>query len=265
MKTNRAGFTLVEMAIVLVIVGFLLGGGLTILSTQQEVRRVQETTDMLNEARDAVVGFAIARGRLPCPASATSAGVESFCTSQTGACGAATTVLPAHGRCSNPYNGFLPAVTLGISPVDNGGYAVDGWGIPQNRIRYAVTNFYDAAHSIYSFTATDGMKTTGMSTLASGTYLYVCGSATGITATTCGAAVGNTQTANVPVVLYSLGKNAATGGTGADESANLNANSVFVSHPPVGIGGANGEFDDLVIWLSPNILFNRLVTAGVLP
>ena len=36
--------------------------------------------------------------------------------------------------------GFLPAVTLGFSPVDSNGYAVDSWGSTQNRIRYAVSN-----------------------------------------------------------------------------------------------------------------------------
>jgi len=268
-KMDRSGFTLVEMAIVLVIVGLLLSGGMTILATQQEVRRVQETTDMLNEARDAVIGFAIANGRLPCPASTTSAGVESFCTNNTPvACGAATTIPQPHGRCTNFYNGFLPAVTLGISSVDSGGYAVDGWGTTQNRIRYSVTNYKDPVNLIFSFTATTGMRTTTMSTLSTlppSSYLNVCNSATGISATTCGAALGNTLTSNAPVVVYSLGKNAATGGTGLDEAANLNADSVFISHSPVGAGGTNGEFDDLLVWLSPSILFNRLVAAGVLP
>jgi prepilin-type N-terminal cleavage/methylation domain-containing protein len=42
-KMNRAGFTLVEMAIVLVIVGLLLGGLLMPLSAQIEQRRIGET------------------------------------------------------------------------------------------------------------------------------------------------------------------------------------------------------------------------------
>jgi len=30
-------------------------------------------------------------------------------------------------------------------------------------------------------------------------------------------------------------------------------------------GAATSEFDDIVTWLSPNILFNRMVVAGKLP
>jgi hypothetical protein len=34
---------------------------------------------------------------------------------------------------------------------------------------------------------------------------------------------------------------------------------VFVSHNPT------PTFDDLVIWISPNVLINRMVSAGKLP
>jgi hypothetical protein len=37
------------------------------------------------------------------------------------------------------------------------------------------------------------------------------------------------------------------------------ANTNFISKTPT------ATFDDLVAWLSPNILFNRMVTAGKLP
>jgi hypothetical protein len=68
----------------------------------------------------------------------------------------------------------------------------------------------------------------------------------------------------VPAVIYSTGKNGASGGTSADEAENPNPNSadnnrVFVSHD------FTPTFDDMVIWISPNILFNRMVAAGKLP
>ena len=40
---------------------------------------------------------------------------------------------------------------------------------------------------------------------------------------------------------------------------------VFVSHTPTPSNAANGEFDDIVVWISPNILFSRMVAAGQLP
>jgi type II secretory pathway pseudopilin PulG len=235
------------MAIVLVIVGLLLGGLLMPLSTQVEQRRIGETQKALDEIKEALIGYAVAHDRLPCPASATSNGIES---------------PVGGGVCTNPFNGFLPAATLGLPQIDSQGYAVDAWGLPQNRIRYAVSTANTSA-----FTTLNGMKTTTMGTLAPD--LSVCASATGITATACGTA-SLTLTNNAVAVIYSLGKNAPTGGTGTDEAANPNPNSanndqVFVSHPPAPTGAANGEFDDIVTWLSPNILFNRMVAAGRLP
>lgn len=249
MNMNRSGFTLVEVAIVLVIVGLLLNGGMMILSTQQEMRRLEETKTMLSEAREALTGYAIVNGRLPCPASAASSGLES---------------PVGGGGCTNPFNGFLPAVTLGLSGVDANGYLTDAWRLDQNRIRYAVTTA-----NANSVTTSNGIKSAKMSVLAPD--LRVCASSTGITATLCAdPETSNVLSNNAVAVIYSLGKNAPAGGTGADESANPNANSgnndsVFVSHTPVGVGGTGGEFDDLVIWLSPNILFNRMVAAGMLP
>ena len=145
---SQNGFTLVEMAIVLALIGLILGTGLTLLSAQQEQRHVEETKDRLDEAREALIGFAIARGRLPCPASSTSNGVED---------------LPATGPLAlfapTPGNGFLPAVTLGLSNVDDHGYLQDAWRIVPNRIRYVVTTANTGVNT-NAATSTDGIKTT---------------------------------------------------------------------------------------------------------
>jgi hypothetical protein len=75
-------------------------------------------------------------------------------------------------------------------------------------------------------------------------------------------------------VIYSLGPNWVTCPTstgidmtkcGADEAANLNGDQVFVSRVRTSLGAAGGEFDDIVTWLSENVLYNRMVAAGQLP
>lgn len=238
---DAPGFSLVELAVVLVIIGFLLGGLLLPLSAQMNQGRVSETQKALDEVNQALIGFAIANGRLPCPASPASNGVEAPL---------------GGGVCTNPYDGFVPAVTLGLTRIDGQGYMIDAWGTQQNRIRYAVSTANGSA-----FTTADGMRTTGMAALTPD--LRVCTTATGITATTCGAASALTTTA--PAVVLSLGRNAATGGVGVDEAANLNGDQVFISHTQSEPGAPNGEFDDLLIWVSPSILFNRMVAAGRLP
>jgi prepilin-type N-terminal cleavage/methylation domain-containing protein len=263
MKVNN-GFTLVEMAIVMLIITLLMAGLVPTISSQIEQRQRNETRKQLDEIRDALLGFVVANGRLPCPASITSNGKESFCTSDYPAgCGAELfypnpLAPPVHGRCASPYDGFVPAATLGISPTDNQGYALDGWS---NRTRYAIT--IDHGNS---FTRNNGIQTTGMGTLTPD--LHVCASATYIPAfpaTNCGVAPAVSLTTNAVAVIYSIGRNEVPAVINIDEVANRNGDQVFVSHTPSTAAAPNGEFDDIVTWISPNILYNRMVTAGKLP
>jgi prepilin-type N-terminal cleavage/methylation domain-containing protein len=240
--TFSRGFTLTEMAVVLVIVSLLIGGMILPMSAQQDIRYVSETEATLKNIHEALLGFAAANGRLPCPVAPTGNGTESFVTG-----GSATT-----GDCSNYFDGFLPAVTLGIQPTDTSGFAIDAWG---NRIRYAVSN-KDIATITKAVTRTDGIRSATMNSVAGTGMLSVCTTATGITTSDCGSAIS--LVANTPALIFSTGKNGAA--AGADEQANSTTlDAVFVSHT------ANGDFDDLVVWVSPHVLFNRMISAGRLP
>ncbi len=251
-RTTHEGFTLIELAIVLLGVALLAGGLLMPLSTQYEQRKVAETRQLLEQARQALIGFAAANGRLPCPASDTSNGQESF----------AAGGDASNGNCSNYYDGFLPAAALGLSPTDQNGFALDAWAQPQNRLRYAV--FSGTINSVSApFTRSNGMRNATMSEISSATLLSVCATATGITGSGCGSATA--LSSRTPAVIFSLGKNAASGGAAADEAANLNNNRVFVFHDPTPADAANGEFDDVATWLSLHVLFNLMIAAGQLP
>lgn len=240
------------------IITLVLGALLVPLTTQIAQRRISDTQKTLDDLKEALLGFAVSNTRLPCPASATSNGVESFCTSATpNPCGAELLTYQAHGRCFAQYNGFVPGATLGLAATDAQGYAIDAWG---TRIRYAVTAIASANVSI--FTSVNGMRSTTLTALAPD--LFVCASSSVVTAINCGTAPKLTDTA--PAVLFSLGLNANTGGgTGADEAANLNNDQVFVSRVRSDPGSTGGEFDDIVTWLSANVLYNRMVAAGQLP
>ena len=239
------GFTLIEMAVVLMIVGLLLGGILATISGQVQQQRVSETLKQLNDIQQALIGYAVNNGRFPCPAAPNATGVES---------------PVGGGSCSNFNNGFLPAATLGVSPTDNQGYAVDAWG---NRIRYAVSSWSSGSPSFsYVFTTGAGMSTVGISNLYPN--LYVCSTASGISGSAC--ASGTSLTSNgVPAVVFSTGKNGGAGSAGSDEAANLDNNRTFVSHLPAPSSATNGEYDDLVVWISTYNLLNRMVAAGKLP
>ena len=229
------------------IVALLLGSIVAPLSTQIQERRFSETKRILDEAREALIGFAIANARLPCPASGTSTGVESI----------------SGGACTNPYNGFLPAITLGILPTDERGFAVDPWG---NRIRYAVT-----ASDANAFITTNGISNRFLVTTPNPD-LHVCSTGQGPSSgPVCPIGPPDTTLTNsAPAVIYSIGANGLSGGTGPDEAENPNPNSsnndrLFVSRPPRSEGTAAGAFDDIVVWLSPHVLYSRMVAAGKLP
>lgn len=251
-KSDR-GFSLIEMAIVLFIVALLLGGLLPTVGSQIEQQRTNETRKQLIEIQQALIGYAITYGRLPCPASNTSNGMED--------------PIPVTGTCTNPYNGFVPAATLGFTTgVDSQGrkgFAVDAWS---NRIRYAVTESNGKA-----FTTSNGMSAIGISALTPD--LQVCSTATGVTGPPpiCASGPPSTSlTPGVPVIIYSTGKNGGIGGAGVDEAQNPNPNStnndrLFISHFATSSSSANGEFDDIIEWISPSILINRMVSAGKLP
>jgi len=240
---------------VLVIVGLLLAGLLLPLGAQIEQQNMNETQRRLEMAREAIIGFAIANRRLPCPATATGLGVEAI----------ATAFAPGGGTCSLPWTGYVPAVTLGLLPVDSNKLYVDAWGNP---IRYAVTNFNIAftvsgAAGTMPFTSTDGIRAvyTALSLTSLDPDLRVCETATGIAGGLCG--TGQALINNAVAVVFSTGKNSPTGGTGSDEAANLNADRVFVSHSPTPTAG--NEFDDVLLWLSPYLLYSRMITGGALP
>ena len=253
-----AGFTLVEMAIVLVILGFVLGALLLPLQAQRQQIAQSQTENTLENARQALLGFAQSRGRLPCPATVASNGAE----------------LPLGGGACTQQVGFLPAATLGVEPTDAQGFALDAWN---NRIRYAVTQSsvagtpatWDFTSNIADNLATplvneaDGMNAVGIANLTPD--LRVCNSATGITVTTCSVAPEvNYAINNAVAVIYSTGATGAQGSVGRpDELANLDGNTVFVSHD-ISLAAAPNEFDHLVTWISPYVLYNEMIQAGQL-
>ncbi len=107
---SHRGFTLAELAIVLVILAVLASVLVIPLSSQLEARQRAEAEATLRDIRAALIGFAILNHRLPCPTTILSPsnpehGKE---TTDAGACTAA----------SGSSDAILPWRTLGIPPLD---------------------------------------------------------------------------------------------------------------------------------------------------
>lgn len=270
MKLNpntQHGFTLIEMSIVLVIFALVLAALLLPLRAQREQAAQAQTLNTLENAKQALLGFAQANGRLPCPATATSNGVAA---------------PNASGNCT-VQQGFFPAATLGINPVNAQGFAVDAWNNP---IRYAVTQADNpngvasglpvgyGRFGVHDFTSTAELQDIGISrtnpsppppppplSALSPDLKVKCGQ---LTTTECGTA--NFLISNAVAVIYSTGANGRLPDSdiGADEVANKAATTIFYSRTQTARGSAAGEFDDLVTWVSPYIFYNALIQAGQL-
>ena len=277
-----SGFTLTELAVVALIVGLLLASAMYTLSAQTDQRDFSDTQQRLSQARDLVIAFAIANCRLPCPARYTSAasnsaGLESFCTGASGGCaGSETTTAQSHGNCSDYYDGYLPAASLGFGPTDSAGFAVDAWN---NRIRYAVTGSTPTGCATTPpaltlvYTSSANLKTYGVACQPPD--LLLCRSASGpITAASCITAANQAMASNlIAAIVFSIGKNGGTSPDATtatalgrtDEAANLDGNASFVLHTPTTSDSANGEYDDQFTWITAGELNSRLISAGVLP
>jgi len=265
LKRNALGFSLVELAVVFVIISVLVGGALFTLSAQIEQRNIEQTQRRLETAQETILGFAIVNGRLPCPARYVSdtdhsAGLESFCDAASGSC-TPTTETRTHGNCSNFYDGYVPAVALGL-PVDAKGLATDAWG---NRLRYAIARSVTGCTvtppaDTRIWTSKDNLRTYGISCRPND--LDVCNAAPAVGATACTSAARVISTQTVALIVYSTGKNGRLGGQGADELENTDGNDpVFVMRTPT----ESPAYDDQLLVVPIGVLYSRLIAAGVLP
>ena len=136
------GFTLVEIAIVLVIVAMIVALFATITSTLVSSQRRQTTVNHLAAVDAAVIQFAVQNKRLPCPADGTlpsanaNAGIE-----PTGAPMGPRDVV---NGCASQTTGVVPWRALGLAEQD----ATDGWG---RRITYRAWNALAADNAMNMF------------------------------------------------------------------------------------------------------------------
>lgn len=65
MMMSEKGFTLIEIAIVMIIIGILAGAGISLIGVLTKKKLRDETIDYLEKSKDALISFASINGRLP--------------------------------------------------------------------------------------------------------------------------------------------------------------------------------------------------------
>ena len=116
---QQHGFTLTEIAIVMLILGLALAAILSPVSRLFQGAQLSSNQEKLESMREALLAFASINARLPCP-DRTGDGIED---------GRAAGDPPSFGCAGNLYEGFLPWATLGVQQTDY-------WG---TRWRYRVS------------------------------------------------------------------------------------------------------------------------------
>jgi prepilin-type N-terminal cleavage/methylation domain-containing protein len=126
----------------------------------------------------------------------------------------------------------------GACPADEGDVPWNTLGLGRN----------DPWNRPYRYRVTPAFSNSAGFLLTSAGTLRLC------TDSACGATVATA----IPAVILTKGKDGAGGN--ANELENSDGDTDFVSMDP-----RRDIYDDLVVWLSPSILFNRMVAAGRLP
>jgi type II secretory pathway pseudopilin PulG len=234
---------------VLFIISLLLGGLLVPLATQLEGRQRKEAELQLEEIVEALIGFAIINGRLPCYSSETDPNHANY--------GLEDSPCSPTARTAD---GYLPWKTLGVP-------AVDPWGTPRTNVgdlwtghwRYRVDNNFHTTPFTLSTNSSTGsglrVEELDLSTSSAGSPQFKR-----LTAAT-----------ETPVaIIYSTGANSVQDGKNADYEQTLVDDPTYEAGTPNnldrdGNGDLDNEFDDITVWLSRPLLFNKMVTAGKLP
>ena len=240
-RRRQGGFSLIELAVVLVIIGLLVGGGIAALdSTQTQARRTEQQRT-LEHVREALYGFAMSEGRLPCPDDPAAPDGFEDVSGSPATCDA--------GR------GILPWAELGVGRRD-------AWGYPHY---YAVTDNPFAGEvasgAQSAFTLGDNGNLTVEDDHDSGSAVMLADEIPAIVLSF-GPQGGQVWTDSG---FACPGQGTPANGFSDNETENCDNNDNRFVDAGFSRAESGDRFDDQLIWLPGPVLKARMVAAGRLP
>lgn len=241
LKNNRPlisqkGFSLIELAVVLVIIGILVGGFIGALGTRIDTSRQLETKNSLEDIRAALYGFAMSQSpvRLPCP-DIDNDGKEDL---TLGKCDVLTSL------------GNIPWVTLGLQREDAWGSTYSYWVADEfsNNTGFILTTLSAGVARI------DNTVNAGGNTISNNIVAVIISH-------------GKNQYGSIGV--DDVARSAVPAGVPFnDERENQDVDPVapvlFINRP-ITSDTAPVVFDDMLLWISEYEIKGRMAQAGVLP
>jgi len=226
MMKKDNGFSLIEVALALIIISLLMGSLLTPISARMEQKNIKRTEETLEQIKQALLGFALINGRLPCaaPDTDTDSNGDPIFEQDKG---------EEHSEWCKK-EGYLPWKDLGVGRFD-------AWG---NLFRYRAEDEYTPqSPNLKQIFGTDsagsGLRIRSRqidpSTTPPNNYFYF---------------TTKTDDSRVAAIIFSAGKNRV-----ADDDNN-DLDKTYVHDVYV-----KNDFDDILTWLSRNALAYRLIRA----
>lgn len=235
-NSRQYGFTLIEIAVVLVIVGLLVGSFIGTVGSRIETTRRDNTKTELDEIKQIIISYAYTNALpyLPCPDSDSPPDGSENRTA---------------GICDAAF-GHLPWVTLGI------GYS-DAWN---NRYRYGVNQDYANSNTGFLLTTSDANSATVNTRIGVATSTILNNAVAVV--------FSHGKNSFGGVSVDGVNRDAIPGTGHDDELENTDLDINFVSRTIREEGadtGNGGIYDDIVVWISSYELKAKMVQAGVLP
>jgi prepilin-type N-terminal cleavage/methylation domain-containing protein len=135
-RAGKHGFTLLELSIVLVLIGIIIGMGLVTLTGSLQASQFNATAAKMDAIEKALLDYSIANSRIPCPSDLTQISSSATYGFEAGA-GVGSTPATATGACTGA--SMVPVANFkSASGTVEGGVPTRALQLP-NEVRYKVS------------------------------------------------------------------------------------------------------------------------------